>query len=343
MTSLQKSITSLLAVIFLTGTGTYAFDLLNNIDEESVGKEYDKEIVRTYGIYNNDAIAEYVTKIGNRVLSKVVAPEYKYHFKVLDHEMVNAFALPGGYIYVTRGLLCMINSEASLAGVLGHEIGHVIRHHAVKQMEEKVGQTLLALGGLAASEEVRENAAAWLTLTSSISQQINLGYGRLQENEADQIGMLLSYEAGYDPNGIVDFLKSLRTKEKIGGQSYHSFQATHPDTIARIIEAEGKSGLLKNRDAKGKGFRKRYLDAIDGIQYGRPTWRGKTLPPFTIKVIQVSKGDTFRTLSKKFSGDQGMALEIATLNGMNHNDTLMPGYSIKVLVPEKSSNRVLQK
>ncbi len=256
--------------------------------------------------------------------------------------MVNAFALPGGYVYVTRGLLATINSEAALAGVLGHEIGHVIGHHSVKMMKKSIGQALLALGGLAASPEIRQNAAAWLTVTSTLSQQILLGYGRDFEMESDQMGMILSHESGYDPDGIVSFLHLLRRLEKLGGQSYHGFQATHPDTITRIIEAEGKSSLLRARGEKYVDHRLEYLGAIDGLRYGKPKWKGRTLPPYKIKIYVVSSGDTFRSISMNESDDESLALENAVLNGMEQDSPLTPGERIKVIVPEKSVNRILQ-
>lgn len=335
MTSFGKSIVVYCAVFLTLASPARpaAAGILDGPDEAEIGRKTDKEIIRAYGLYDNEKIQEYVQRVGRKVLAEVEEPEFEYHFKVVNDPMVNAFALPGGYIYVARGALAVFNSEEDLAAVLGHEIGHVIGHHAVKMMKKSIGQTLMALGGLVASSQIRENAAAWLTVTSTLSQQIMLGYGRENEMESDQVGMLLAHEAGYNPDGMVNFLKSLRTMEKLGGQTYHGFSATHPDTISRIIEAEGKSGLLKNRGKEYVEGRDRYLDAIDGMQYGRAKWRGKTVPPYRIEIHTVQEGETFRSIAKAKSGDEGMALEIASLNAMNHNDPLEPGYRIKVIVP----------
>jgi len=319
-----------------------ALALFKAPDEEEMGRKADEQIVHAYGLYDNEKLQAYVREVGKKTLAGVVEPQYEYHFKLMDDAMVNAFALPGGYIYVTRGLLAVLNSEAALAGVIGHEIGHVIGHHAVKKMKKSLGQTLLALGGLAVSKDIRANAGAWLSITTSLSQQILLGYGRDMEMESDQEGIILTHEAGYDPLAVVGFLQSLRTLEKLGGRGYHGFQATHPDTIVRIIEAESKAGILAGRGKEYRYYRDRYLDMIEGLRYGRPKWHGRTLPPYKIHIHTVKKGETFRSIARDISGNQALALEIATLNAMDHNDPLTPGMRVKTLVKEKSSNRILE-
>jgi predicted Zn-dependent protease len=332
-----------MALIVAALCSTSASALFDGADEEAMGKETDKEIVRAYGLYDDPKVSEYVEDVGKRVLSKIREPQFEYHFKTVDHEMVNAFALPGGYIYVTRGLLATLNTEAALAGVLGHEIGHVTGHHSVRQMKKQLGSTLLMLGGLAASEDIRQNAGAWLTVSASMSQQILLGYGREFEMESDQAGMLAAYDAGYDPNGIVSFLKSLRSVEMLGGQSYHGFSATHPDTVTRIIEAEGKSDLLTARGGSVKDQRDRYLDAIEGLRYGKPAWRGKTLPPYVIHVHTVKQGETLRSIVTDVTGDESLALETAVLNALDTEAPLKPGFRLKTLKPVKSQTENLLK
>ena len=342
----MKKLLRLIAPIALAVTtlcATSASALFDGADEEAMGKESDKEIVRTYGIYDGPKVNKYVEEVGKRVLSKILDPQFDYHFKTVDHEMVNAFALPGGYIYVTRGLLATLNSEAALAGVLGHEIGHVIGHHSIRQMKKALGAALLTLGGLAASEDIRQNAGAWLTVSTSLSQQTLLGYGRDFEMESDQVGMLAAYDAGYDPNGIVSFLKSLRAREMLGGQSYHGFSATHPDTVTRIIEAEGKSELLAARDGSVKDQRDRYLDAIEGLRYGKPPLRGKTLPPYVIQVRVVKEGETLGSIVKEVTGDESLAFETAVLNALDMDIPLKPGFRLKTLKPVKSQTEILLK
>ena len=312
-------------------------------DEEEVGAETDKKIVAQFGLYEDKKIQEYVTDVGQKVLAKVGNPEYEYHFKVLDHEMVNAFALPGGYVYVTRGLLAAVHSEAGLAGVLGHEIGHIIGHHGMKQMKRSLGSMLLTLGAIVASQEVRNNAAAWLTVTTSLSSQVMAGYGREMEMESDQIGMITVHEAGYDPIGIVNFLHTMRMLEQLGAQTYHGFMATHPDTITRIIGAEEKASLLQARGEPYKLYRSRYLDAIEGVRYGKPKWRKRTFPPYVIHIHTVAEDETFRSIARDVSGDEALGIEIAAINNMDVNDVIEPGYRIKTIVPAESETKPLLK
>lgn len=305
-------------------------------DEETIGRETDREIVQQFGLYDDGELREYVRRVGEKVLSQIRDRQFDYHFKLIDHEMVNAFALPGGYVYVTRGLLATLNSEAELANVIGHEIGHVIGHHAIKQTRKQLGSLLLTLGGLAVSQEVRENAGAWLTVTSTLTDQILRGYGREMEMESDLVGMQNAYYAGYDPAGMTAFLRSLREMERLGGISYHGFYATHPDTRIRVGEAEKMSEILRGRGGEVNLFRDRYLDAIDGLRYGKPKWRGRTLPPYEIRIHTVKEGETLRSIARDVSGDEGLALETAALNGMGHDTPLEPGLRIKTIAPAKT-------
>ena len=147
---------------------------------------------------------------------------------------MNAFALPGGYIYITRGLLSLANDEAEVASVLGHEIGHVIFHHGAKNMIRSIGASILSLGGAIASPK---NAGDWIAVSTQFFQQINLGYGREAELESDAQGIVNTFESGYNPANIRSFFKTLRRQEIMSGQSYHSFRASHPDTKRRIVKA----------------------------------------------------------------------------------------------------------
>lgn len=165
----------------------------------------------------------------------------------MDSPEINAFALPGGYIYVTRGILAAFNNEAELAGVLGHEIGHVVLHHGAKSMIRSIGAQLLAIGGAIASPS---NAGAWVAISTQLFSTINLGYGRDAELESDAHGLLNSYKVGYDPKSTVEFFQTLRQHEIMTGQSYHSFVATHPDTRERIIKAGSLADSIVARGEK---------------------------------------------------------------------------------------------
>ena len=329
---------SIILLAFLAALACHgsAFAATEGADEEQIGRQADKEIEARMGFYKDGPLQEYVARVGRRVLAQVQQPEFEFHFKVVDDEMVNAFALPGGYVYITRGMLAALSDEAELAGVLGHEIGHVINHHSVKQMNKSIGQALLALTGMMLSQDIRNNAGAWLTVTATLGQQILSGYGREYEMESDQVGLILAYSAGYDPSAIVSFLKTMQVIEKLGFQTYHSFMATHPDTISRIVDAEAKSGLLQARGEAKQRYRDRYMEKIKGLTYGKPRWRGKTLPPYELVVHEVKEGETFRSISADVAGDLGRAFEVASINGMEITEPLTPGMKVKVIVPARN-------
>jgi len=299
--------------------------------EMAMGKEADRAIIKQYGIYQNKSLQLYVDKIGQKLVSQLSDKIFpKYYFRVMDSPQINAFALPGGYVYVTRGLLALVNGEAELAGVIGHEIGHIIFHHGAKLMVRSIGAQIFAIGGAIANPE---NAGGWLTVSTALFKQINLGYGREAEIESDEHGILSISEAGYNPHGMAKFLKSLRRKEIMSGQSYHSFQASHPETKDRII----KAGLLANRIradySKEKLFRRRYLNQIRGLVYeGKKSPKDtKRYKPQYIDVYQVKEGDTFQSIAKKELGNKRKDLELIVLNGRKESGQPNPGELIKII------------
>jgi predicted Zn-dependent protease len=334
----QKSILLFVALAMAMGAPRLAASA-DGTDEEALGKQYDQEIAAQMGFVKDAKVRDYVARVGKKVLSQVHDPGFEFQFKVVDDEMVNAFALPGGYVYVARGMLAALNDEAELAGVLGHEIGHVIGHHSVKQMQKNIAQALVAIAGLIASPDIRNNAGAWLTVTQTMGMQIITGYGRENEMESDQEGLILAAAAGYDPRAIVSFLKTMQGIERLGFQTYHGFMATHPDTISRIVDAETKSQLLVARDSSPKErYRDRYLDNIAGLRYGKPRWKGRTLPPYEIAIHTVKEGETFRSIASGVARDMGKAFEIAAINGMELNTPLTPGMRVKAILPAAEMN-----
>ncbi|SVD99131.1 uncharacterized protein METZ01_LOCUS451985, partial [marine metagenome] len=154
----------------------YSIPFISKETELSMGRSADKEVVQQFGIYQDKSLQLYVNKIGQNVVSKLVNKEFsKFYFKLVDSSEINAFALPGGYVYLTRGLLASLNNEGELASVLGHEIGHITMHHGAKMMIRSIGSQILSVGGAIASPQ---NAGQWLAISSAMFQQINIGYGR---------------------------------------------------------------------------------------------------------------------------------------------------------------------
>ena len=344
---MPKSIKSalLVFVIFLVVfyQTVYGVPFVTLETELAMGKEADAAIISQYGLYQDKPLQIFVNKIGQNLVSQLSDKIFpNYYFRVMDSPEINAFALPGGYVYVTRGLLALANSEAELAGVIGHEIGHIIFHHSAKLMVRNIGAQIFALGGAIVSPE---NAGGWLTVSTALFQQVNMGYGRDAEIESDEHGILSGSEAGYNSYGMANFLKSLRRKEIMSGQSYHAFQATHPETKDRIIKAGLLAERMKNESNEKNLFRNRYLNQIRGLvfegkKHPRDTKRYK---PKYIDIYEVKKGDTFQSIAKNELGNAKKDLEIIVLNGKKEDSQPTSGELIKIIRSGKfKKNKILK-
>ena len=329
---LQKALILYVGLCVLTPSPARAIPFIDKEDEISMGRKADVQVVGQYGLVQNKALQLYVNQLGQELISKLSNPEFNhYFFKVVDSSEVNAFALPGGYIYVTRGVLAMMNSEAELVGVLGHEIGHVTQHHGAKNIVRTLGSQIFAVGAAIANPK---NAGQWLMVSTQLFNTINLGYGREAELESDGHGLLIAMENGYDPQGMVNFLSHLRQQEILSGQVYHSFQASHPDTKERIIKAGTLSQSIYNRNPQElKLNRNEFLMQIRGMKYGGPRHRGdrKTYPDEYIDIYKVKPGDTFLSIAEKELGDEKMDWDIAILNGKRIEGIPKPGEFLKLV------------
>jgi predicted Zn-dependent protease len=302
--------------------------------ELAMGQEADKEVIAQFGLYTDKNLQLYVNAIGQKLVDQLSDKEFnKYFFKVVDSSEINAFALPGGYIYVTRGILATVNSEAELAGILGHEIGHVTQHHGAKQIIRSIGAQILAIGSAIANPK---NAGEWLMVSTQMFNQINLGYGREAELESDAHGLLTASKAGYDPRSMVDFLTNLRQHEMMSGQAYHSFQATHPDTKDRIIKAGSLSQSMINRQKNPvKKNRREYLSHIQGLDFGgkKHSRDRKNYKKKHVDIYVVQPGDTFKSIAVQELGDEKEDLTIAVLNGKRLEDSIQAGELLKIVRP----------
>lgn len=323
----------------------FSFTFISEETELAMGKGADRQVVAQYGLYQDKPLQLYVNRVGQKLVSKLSDKVFsKYFFKIVDSSEINAFALPGGYIYVTRGILALLNSEAELAGVLGHEIGHVIFHHGAKQMVRMIGAQIIALGGAIANPK---NAGEWLVVSTQLFNQINLGYGREAELESDDQGLVNIFEAGYDPANIGRFFRTLRRQEIMSGQSYHSFAASHPETKERIINAEMKASSLLRRGKHVVDNREIYLSQLKGLAYGGKKHKGdhSRYKPEYVDIYEVAPGDTFASIAEKELGGTSMGIEIAILNGKREKDPLVPGELLKIIkkgVPQPSKSLEIQ-
>lgn len=206
--------------------------------EIRIGLESAPEMAKEMGgeVPSSDLHAQEVAKIGNYLVAHTIANKspWKFQFHLLaDTKTVNAFALPGGQIFITMGLLNDLQTEAQLAGVLSHEMGHVIERHTAEQMaKNQLGQTLVIAVGTAASDQSNNATMA----AAMVNQMIQLRYSRKDESEADMWGLKLMSEAGYDPKAMIEVMKILKAASK-GGHSIEMFQ-THPNPDLRIEQIE---------------------------------------------------------------------------------------------------------
>lgn len=247
------------------------FVVINEEDEVKIGQEADIIIKEKFGVYNSPALLAYVDRVGQKVAAVCDRQNISYHFTILDTNMVNAFALPGGYVYITRGLLARLNSEAELANILGHEITHITARHAVQRLSQVYGYELAWIGaGILLNQPDIYN---WKELSNAGVQIALLGYSRENEFEADRVGSKYAFLASYDPQGMASFLTTLQHEEKDSSE-YVSWLQTHPPTKERIAKANQKAKKLKNTtdytDLKKNlivlpDF---YKEKIDGLELG---------------------------------------------------------------------------
>jgi predicted Zn-dependent protease len=245
-------------------TGQREFVMMSEAQEIELGREADQDVVRSMGLYEDDALQRYVQELGIRMARESERPNLPWNFRVIDDPVVNAFALPGGYIYVTRGILGHFSSEAELVGVLGHEIGHVTARHGVQQMSRaSLAQLGLGIGTVLAPDlaGVAEAAGVGLGL-------LFLSYGRDAERQADDLGLAYMTRESYDPREMAATFEMLaRSSGAQDGDRLPGFLSTHPDPLDRRDRILGQiqSGEVRGGD---RVERAGYLRRIDGMPFG---------------------------------------------------------------------------
>jgi predicted Zn-dependent protease len=259
-------------------TGERDFAMVSEAQEIEQGRRYHKEIIASYGVYDDPALQQYVNRIGQDLAAKSHRAHLKFTFTVLDSPDINAFALPGGYIYITRGIMAYFSSEAELAGVLGHEIGHVTARHSVRQQAGQFASNLLSVLITATTGQ-----QALGNLSQQLSTGLIRGYGRDHELEADRLGAEYLHTAGYDPENMLEVIgvlkdqevyeKALAAKEKRPANIYHGVFSTHPrndDRLKTVVRAAKKLSARTYRDNNQAG----YESMIDGMAWGSSLKQG---------------------------------------------------------------------
>ncbi len=225
-------------------------NLISTAQEQDMGKQFSQEVEKEVKLIQDPSVVSYVDGLGQRLVRHSQRSDIPYHIKVVDTDEVNAFALPGGYLYVNRALIETAENEAELAGVMGHEIGHVVGRHGAKQLTKQIGlQALLgAVGGQnpgLARQVASEVAGVGAGMTL-------LKYGREAESEADGYAVQETYDAGIDPAGMATFFEKLIALHEQEPSGVARLFATHPPTQERIAHVRG---LIARQPSK-KGLQK---------------------------------------------------------------------------------------
>jgi predicted Zn-dependent protease len=257
-------------------TGKKQIMLMSEAQEVQLGMSYHPQVMASFGEYADPAMQTFVQARGTEMGKLSHRPNLKYTVKVVDSPVINAFAVPGGYIYLTRGIMANFNNEAEFMGVLGHEMGHITARHSVSQQTKQQLGTLLLIGGMIASEKFANYAEAAM----QGMQLLFLSFSRDDERQADQLGVEYASRTGYDAAKMADFYKVLikmNLSESQGGVP--TFLSTHPDPGDRYnaVLRDSKRWQDSLRLQSYKVGADSYLQMIDGMIYGEDPKQGYTL------------------------------------------------------------------
>lgn len=302
--------------------------LVNESQETQLGLTEHQKILKQFnGEVDNRALNNFVQRIGAKLTPHAERKDVTFTFTVLNDDLVNAFAVPGGYVYITRGLLNLAQDESQVAAVLAHEMGHINARHSAQQMS----QSMLANLGLSALGTATGSAGA--SQLGGVGANLFIkSYSRNHEYESDALSVRYLTAAGYDPYANAKFLAMLEhytnLQAQIAGQAdansgAASYFATHPPTAERVARARALADQA-TKPANPVVNREGYLGVIDGTRYELANTR--------IKVITVGAGDTIQSLAAKMPVKNYAAERFALLNGMTPNDTLKPGQQVKTII-----------
>lgn len=255
-------------------TGSRELAFMSEAREIEIGREADAQIRAEMGVYDDAALQQWVEEVGHGLAAVSHRPELPWQFTIVDSPAVNAFALPGGYIYLTRGLMAYMNDEAELAGVLGHEIGHVTARHSVQAYSRAAGAQMSLLLTQILMPPMRPRYGA-PSVTDAAGEGLGLlllTFGREDERQADRLGAEYAVAAGWNPRGVGDMLTTLgRIADTTDRRGIPNWLATHPDPSARAV---GVAGTVQALLATGfdpeelRVGRAAYLRRIEGLVYG---------------------------------------------------------------------------
>ena len=272
-------------------TGKTERSVMSEADEIAEGKKAHAQVLEEYGALKNPAVQAYVNEVGQRLAKQSQRANLQWTFTVLDSPEINAFALPGGYVYITRGIMVYLESEADLAGVIGHEIGHVTARHGAQRAtrQQNAGLGVLAASVLGAVLEAKGVGGAG-QMASDISQTAAAGYvskyGREQELQADGLGAEYLSRISYDPRNMIDVINVLKNQERFAADlakaqgrpvpEQNSWLASHPSNDQRLSTITKLAAQYKTAAAYKDEGRTRYQQLLEGMIFGESPEQGLT-------------------------------------------------------------------
>ena len=254
-------------------TGKKQLVLMSEEQEIAMGKEADPQVVAQFGLYPDSSLQQYIRRKGQEIAAVSHRPNLKYEYKILDSDVLNAFATPGGYVYFTRGIMAYFNDEAQFEGVLGHETGHIAARHSVAQQRNQ----MLGQIGIIAGVVIEPRLAQYAQTAGQGLQLLMLKYSRDYERQADELGVEYSTKLGYDATHMAEFFHTLeRQSEGSQAEQIPEFLSTHPDPGNRYkkvqqLAAEWKQKLKVPATTVNRNS---YLQKIEGIVYGADPRQG---------------------------------------------------------------------
>jgi len=313
------------------------FNIVSEERELNIGRAAHPQIIEHFGYYHSQPLQQYINRVGQKLVTVCKRTDIDYTFTVLDSDQVNAFAVPGGYIYITRGLLAMLNNEAELAGVLGHEIGHVVGRDSAAMMSQNMLAQVAILAGAVGAASSSGGGGDVAAASSQLFNALMLGFSREREYLADSQSVDYMFAAGYDPVRVRDFMMSLSQISQ-GPSGPQQYMMTHPFIFDRVARIEARAKVVRTMQdtmgqlnstptGTGTGYvgADVYLNYIDGLAYGpRDDMR-------RLQLYTVHRGDTFSQIARRTAGSPQFTKELAVLNGMPENAQLVPGAVIKVI------------
>lgn len=266
------------AVLLLTGcatnpvTGKREVILVSEGQEVAMGAQSDPAVTAQFGLYPDKKLQQFIDEKGQKMAAISHRSNLKYQFRVVDSPVINAFAVPGGYVYFTRGIMAHFNNEAQFAGVLGHEIGHVTARHSARQQTKAILGQVGMMGAMILSPKVAEFGEQAM----QGMQLLFLKFGRDDERQSDELGVQYSSKIGYDAAQMADFFQTLAREQAKASQAIPDFLSTHPNPEDRYNTVHQLADQWKQQNGNPKLAinRDQYLQLIDGLIYGEDPKQG---------------------------------------------------------------------